>query len=228
MIAAHGRRRALGDRDAGGDRGQRAGDRGLQVAALGQQDGHRQRRRSSSAADRQHAVRSRAAHALEDRCPTWPRADRNPAPRRRASPARAIPVSSSGMTRDRPLSSGISPLRPTTRRPRSDEHRRIVHMTASRRRRPQCSTRLSTSPPVTAATVAAVSGAGLTRRYGDGDAAVDALCGVDIDRSARRVRRRHGAVRLRQVHPHAPARRARRPDAGHGAHRRGGPRGTLR
>ncbi len=36
-------------------------------------------------------------------------------------------------------------------------------------------------PPITAATVAAVSGTGLTRRYGDGDAAVDALRGVDID-----------------------------------------------
>ena len=35
-------------------------------------------------------------------------------------------------------------------------------------------------PPVTTATVAAVAGTGLSRRYGDGDAAVNALCGVDI------------------------------------------------
>ena len=75
---------------------------------------------------------------------------------------------------------------------------------------------------------AAVSGTGLIRRYGDGDAAVDALRGVDIDVPPRRVRRRHGPVRLRQVHPDAPARRARRPDRGHRAHRRRGPRRPLR
>ena len=39
---------------------------------------------------------------------------------------------------------------------------------------------LEAPPAATAAITAAVEGTGLTRRYGDGDAAVDALCGVDI------------------------------------------------
>ena len=58
-----------------------------------------------------------------------------------------------------------------------------------------------TSPVVTAR--------GLTRVYGEGETAVHALRGVDLDIDARPADRRHGPVRVRQVHPHAPPRRAR-------------------
>ena len=54
----------------------------------------------------------------------------------------------------------------------------------------------------------------VSRRYGDGDAAVDALRGVSLDVPRRAVPGRHGPVGLRQVDAHARARRPRPPDAG--------------
>ena len=64
----------------------------------------------------------------------------------------------------------------------------------------------------------------LTRRYGEGDTAVDALRGVSLDVRARPADGRHGPVGLRQVHAHAHPRRARpaderrRHDRGHQPH----------
>ena len=60
----------------------------------------------------------------------------------------------------------------------------------------------------------------VTRRYGEGDAAVDALRGVDVRVPARAVRGRHGPVGLGQVDAHAPPRRARPAHRGHGQDRR--------
>ena len=55
---------------------------------------------------------------------------------------------------------------------------------------------------------AAVSATGLRRTFGTGDAAVDALRGIDVSIPARSVRGRHGPLGLGQVDAHAPARRA--------------------
>ena len=60
----------------------------------------------------------------------------------------------------------------------------------------------------------------LSRRYGAGDTAVDALRGVSVDVAAGRADRRHGPVGLGQVDAHAPAGRARPADGGRGLDRR--------
>ena len=52
----------------------------------------------------------------------------------------------------------------------------------------------------------------LTRRYGEGETAVDALRGVSLDVERRRARRRHGPVGLGQVDADAHPRRARQAD----------------
>ena len=67
---------------------------------------------------------------------------------------------------------------------------------------------------------AAVEARGLTRRYGEGETAVDALRGVDLDVALGRARRGHGPVRLRQVDADAHPRRPRQADLGDGDDRR--------
>ena len=79
------------------------------------------------------------------------------------------------------------------------------------------STSPASAPPSAAVTAGAVVAAwAVTRRYGEQDSAVDALRGVSMRVPTRRVHRRDGAVRLRQVDPDAHPRRARR------AHHRAG------
>ena len=53
------------------------------------------------------------------------------------------------------------------------------------------------------------------RRYGEGDAAVDAVRGVSLDVPRGQFTAIMGPSRLRQVHAHAPARRPRPPDRRH-------------
>ena len=67
---------------------------------------------------------------------------------------------------------------------------------------------------------AAVSAVALTRTYGDGRRGRRGPARRRRELPARAVRRRHGPVRLGQVDAHAPARRARQADLGHGADRR--------
>ena len=63
---------------------------------------------------------------------------------------------------------------------------------------------------------------GLTKRYGEGDTAVDALKGVDMTVAARRGGRPDRPQRLRQEHaPQVPRRRDRAHGGPHGARRRG-------
>ena len=57
--------------------------------------------------------------------------------------------------------------------------------------------------------------ADVTRRYGEGDTAVDALRGVSLDVAAGPADRRHGPVGLRQVDADAHPRRARQADRRH-------------
>ena len=59
-----------------------------------------------------------------------------------------------------------------------------------------------------------VSATDLTRRYGEGDAAVEALQGVYLGIPPGPVRGRHGAVRIRQVDAHAHPGRPRPADDG--------------
>ena len=61
------------------------------------------------------------------------------------------------------------------------------------------------APPV-------VAGHELTKRYGEGDAEVNALRGVSLEIEPGVLHRDHGPVGLRQVDAHAPARGARPPD----------------
>ena len=56
----------------------------------------------------------------------------------------------------------------------------------------------------------------VTRRYGEGDTAVDALRGVSLDVARGQADGGHGAVGLRQVDADAHPRRARQADVGHG------------
>ncbi len=60
----------------------------------------------------------------------------------------------------------------------------------------------------------------LTRRYGEGETAVDALRGVSVDVPARAAHRGDGPVRLGQVDAHAHPRRPRQADDRHGRDRR--------
>ena len=70
--------------------------------------------------------------------------------------------------------------------------------------------RLRALPDVTEASI--VSADDLTRVYGEGEAAVDALDGVTVDFPAGRFTADHGPLGLRQVDAHAPPRRPRPPD----------------
>ena len=63
---------------------------------------------------------------------------------------------------------------------------------------------------------AVVVASDVTRRYGAGDTAVDALRGVSLEVRAGQADRRDGAVRLRQVDADAHPRRARQADHRHG------------
>ena len=54
------------------------------------------------------------------------------------------------------------------------------------------------------------------RTHGTGETAVHALRGVDLGVAARRAGRRHGPVRLRQVDPAQPGRRAGLAERGRG------------
>ena len=65
-------------------------------------------------------------------------------------------------------------------------------------------------------TGAVVVAGDVTRRYGAGDTAVDALRGVSLEVAAGQADRRDGAVRLRQVDADAHPRRARQADHRHG------------
>ena len=56
----------------------------------------------------------------------------------------------------------------------------------------------------------------VTRRYGEGETAVDALRGVSVDVAQGKLDRRHGAVGLGQVDADAHPRRPRQADVGHG------------
>ena len=67
---------------------------------------------------------------------------------------------------------------------------------------------------------AVVAARDLTRRYGSGDAAVDALRGISLDLAARALHGDHGPLRIRQVDPDARSGRARRAHQRHRAHRR--------
>ena len=67
---------------------------------------------------------------------------------------------------------------------------------------------------------AVVAAKDVTRRYGEGDTAVDALRGVSLDVARGQADRRHGPVGLRQVDADAHPRRARQADVGHGLDRR--------
>ena len=62
--------------------------------------------------------------------------------------------------------------------------------------------------------------ADVARRYGEGDAGVDALRGVSLDIDARAADRGDGALRLRQVDADAHPRRSRPADPRHGHDRR--------
>ena len=66
-----------------------------------------------------------------------------------------------------------------------------------------------TAPAASRAASEVVVGRALTKRYGEGDVAVDALRGVDIDLHARQLHRDHGPLGLRQVDADAHPRRAR-------------------
>ena len=63
---------------------------------------------------------------------------------------------------------------------------------------------------------ALVSARDLHRRYGEGEAAVDALAGVTVDFLHGQFTRDHGALGFRQVDADALPRRARPADVGNG------------
>ena len=62
----------------------------------------------------------------------------------------------------------------------------------------------------------------VTRRYGEGETAVDALRGVSVEVAARQADGGDGALRLRQVDPDAHPGRPRQADERHGVDRRDG------
>ena len=62
---------------------------------------------------------------------------------------------------------------------------------------------------------AVLTAQGVSRRFGEGDTAVDALRDVDVDDRAREAHRGDGAVGLGQVHADAHPRRARPADRRH-------------
>ena len=130
--------------------------------------------------------------------------DRGGGPRRRARCGSA--TSSRPRRRSRPRSGSRSSTIPS---PRGKARFRVCW---GKRRRRWTGVRRYARPMSANSNGAVLEAAEVTRRYGEGETAVDALRGVSLAVQPRRARRRDGPVRLRQVDADAHPRGARPAD----------------